>query len=266
MQHPTTADVVDYSPESAGDAADFPGEPHLLTTATDLQPQHITPDSCSPDLVPGFSSLRAPPSLYPPSLLPPLGYYNTTSTYGVGIGSTPTYTHTSWSTYQTPCTQLNGVSQPFSAPYSTYPPLFGGSYGALPPPPLHHPEPVDSTITTFPFTEGRKRPRVDEEADSNLPAKSCRPTVASLELPTPPDSSSDRSGTVSPQNYYHQHDMLPLPSAVPAPSAGLSPPISFPAPPMPQNGVHVSLTPKTEELWNLFYSANTEMIVTKNGR
>ena len=265
MHQPTEADYS--SPESAGDSADY-AEPHLLTS-TDL-PAPPSSTSCGSTanqlLPPGFSTLRAPPPVYPtgPSLLPPLGFYSScASTYGAAgfPGSTSTYAHTSWATnYNSPCSHLNGVPQSFSAPYSTYPPIFAGSYGALPPP-LHHPEPVaaDSTVTTSGFT-GRKRPREDDI----IPAKNFRPTV-SLELPTPPDSSSDRSGTISPQNYFQQPDILPLQSSVPA-SIGLSPPLSFPAPPMPQNGIHVSLTAKTEELWNLFYSANTEMIVTKNGR
>ena len=241
----------DYS--SPGDC----GEPHLLTST-----DHLCGSTANQLLPP---ALRAPPSVYPtgPSLLPPLGFYSScASTYGAtGFpGSTSTYTHTSWPTNYN--SHLNGVPQSFSAPYSTYPPIFAGSYGALPPP-LHHPEPVaaDSTVTISGFT-GRKRPREDADSDI-IPAKNCRPTV-SLDLPTPPDSSSDRSGTVSPQNYFHHSDILPLQSSVPPPATtGLSPP---PVPPMPQNGIHVSLTAKTEELWNLFYSANTEMIVTKNGR
>ena len=229
--------------------------PLLSSTAhTDENSTDLTPLTISEQF-----SLHAPPSTgyvpgcYLPSpprpLLPPLGHF-TTSANGA-------YTHTSWTSYPGASTFGTGhPPPPFSTPYASFPNLFGANYNTLPPAvPLshhHHPEP-DSSLSS-PAVHCRKRRRGEEElvarSDLNVPANISGAALA--ELPTPPDSSSDRSDS-PPDCYRALHS-----------TARLSHP--FPSPPLPQNGVHVSIAPKSEDLWSLFYAANTEMIVTKNGR
>ena len=302
-QQPRT--VEDYSPES-GIAADFSqpnplDEPHLPPPPP---PPHTPPDtSCSLVVPPppvteeGFA-LQAPPTAtgYAPGCYLPVsstrpglngGFYNGAT------ASSATYTQTSWSTYQPgghlPTGRDCNYSQMYTAPqpYSNY--FSSATSYSCPPPPLHHPEPapVDSTSPFVGGLAGRKRQRAAADGDAvaaEVPAKNAYHVVPEhahntnhqrpmLEIPTPPDSSSDRSDTVSPQSYLHHHHYLQhlqpphasIPAMMPpATTAAVADP--FPLPPPPLNGVHVTLSPKTEELWNLFYMANTEMIVTKNGR
>ena len=185
------------------------------------------------------------PGCYLPSpprpLLPPLGHLNGASTFT----SWSSYPHpTPFSSHEVPNTGGAAVSQPYGAPYSMFPSLCGGDYNATAPY-LHHPI-SDPTVTST-----RKRPRED---DSNIPAKNIGAgAVLASELPTPPDSCSERSDSGSP------HYLMRTPLA-------LQIPMPYPPPPMQQEGVIVSLTAKCEEMWNLFYAANTEMIVTKSGR
>lgn len=203
-------------------------------------------------------SLHAPPTtgyipgcylLSPPRpILPPLGHYQTSSIGAYGpsnsFGASSSYTQTSWSN------PYSGGIQPLGTPYSNFPGLYGSNYNTLPPPPLSHPTEPDSSLSPTVGYGSRKRRREDEIADSNNPAG-----AALKELPTPPDSSSDRSGSFSPYR-------APTISSQQI-NAQHSP---FPSPPLPQNGVHVTLSAKSEDLWTMFYAANTEMIVTKSGR
>ena len=289
---------------SSGMAPDYRlQEPRLQSDLTHLPPPSL-PDSCGASSDNGAFALQPPtlgygqgcyiPPLSRPSVgFPPVGYYSSSvSSYGTNVSAS----YTSWSSYQ-PALQYAGAGRDYSLPSSQIfappaypafslqppppppPPPSVSSYAGAPP--LHHPETLDLP-SSFVVLSGRKRQRpVDEDAieavDSNLPAKNSRQHhgPSSLEMPTPPDSSSDRSETVSPQSFFHQlHNLPPLQPhsqilphpPPPAAAVAVSPVVAVPAPPPPQNGVHVTLSTKTEELWNLFYAANTEMIVTKNGR
>lgn len=69
--------------------------------------------------------------------------------------------------------------------------------------------------------------------------------------PSPPDSGID-----------HESPSKDLTSSFPMASGQLPPLV--PLPPSPQDGVQVALLKR--DLWEMFYQADTEMIVTKNGR
>lgn len=143
--------------------------------------------------------------------------------------------------------QFSGIRGPS---YSTFSTLLGGGYNRLPP------MSMDSGLACR--SPSRKRPRVDEhvvKADSNSAAKK---TGAALNcLPTPPESDGSDGGS--------PHGDCPV-AATALPGFTTPIPELLPLPPPLQNGVRVTLSPKCDELWRMFYALNTEMIVTKGGR
>lgn len=211
----------------------------------------------------GFSVHPPPSSGYlsgcylpspPRSVLPPVGYYS--SSYGGGgVTSCPPYPQP----IAGPLASISdagcgaGVTS-----YSLFPSLYGGSYnGTIPH--LYHPlsDPNVSSTSDSPMCRKRRRCREEDELivdDLSIPAKKIGATLHAPDMPTPPDSGSDSGSPLT-----HYPAMAP-----PAPNRQIPQPL--PPPPPPQDGVCVMLTAKTDEMWNLFFAANTEMIVTKSGR
>ena len=230
-----------------------------------------TPDGDSCDLPPLSSavsaavfSVHAPPAsgyvagCYLPSpprgpILPPVGY-GYSSSYGVAAAtSCPPYSQPVAGPFASDAATGCGGG---AAPYSLFPSLFGYN-GTIPH--LHHPlsDPNVSSTSDSPLPRKRRRPRAEEDElivdDLNMPAKRIGGATLAPDMPTPPDSGSDRSDSGS-----------PYPGAM-APSSRQIPQRP-PLPPPPQDGVRVMLLAKSEDMWNLFFAANTEMIVTKSGR